>query len=257
MSCQLDEIIKLKNKHKIYIIEDVAHGFLGKYKNKYLGTFGDISTFSFHQTKNFTGGGQCGALVINNKKFINKADSILDKGTNRKNILKNKTLITTKNKFYTWVSIGSEYRASEISSAILYTQLIKKNFIQNKRKLIWNNYVNLLKNIKASNFNLLKNKYNNDHPYHLFLLIFRKRLEAFNFINFMQKNQISATFHYIPLHSSPFGKKIVKYKKLNITEKIYNKVVRLPLYSNMSENQMLHVNKIIKKFFKINSAKKK
>jgi len=250
-SCDLDEIIKLQKKFKFYIVEDAAHAFLGKYKNKYLGTFGDIGTYSFHQTKNFTGAGQCGAIIINNKRLIKKVDSILDKGTNRREILrKNETLIRKKNKYYSWVSLGSEFRASEISSAFLYAQLLKRKELQLKRKIIWNNYANLFSSLKIKNIRFLFNQSNNKHPYHLFVIIFKYKNDAANFINFLQKNKISATFHYIPLHISKYAKKFINSKNLNITTTIFNKIVRLPLHSNISMKDLNYINNKIKFYFK-------
>tara|TARA_B100001057_G_scaffold499735_1_gene611511 strand:- start:6068 stop:7222 length:1155 start_codon:yes stop_codon:yes gene_type:complete len=253
-SCNLDEILILKKKFKFYLVEDVAHGIFGKYKNKFLGTFGDISAFSFHQTKNFSGGGQCGALVVNNKKFINKVDEILDKGTNRKKILHKSQLIKKKNLHYNWRNIGSEYRATEISSAILYAQLKNRKKIQLKRKQIWEFYNRLFISINSDKYNLIINKNFNLHPYHLFTIIFKKSTDAFKFCKFLQKKKISATFHYIPLHSSPFGKKIVGNKKfkLKVTDEIYDKVVRLPLHFSVTKKDLRYIKEAVILFFKKN-----
>ena len=253
-SCNLDEILILKEKFKFYLVEDVAHGIFGKYKNRFLGTFGDISAFSFHQTKNFSGGGQCGALVVNNKKLINKADEILDKGTNRKKILQKSQLIKKKNLYYNWRNIGSEYRATEISSAILFAQLKNRKKIQLKRKQIWEFYNKLFISISSDKYDLIINKNFNIHPYHLFSIIFKKSKDALNFCTFLQKKKISATFHYIPLHSSPFGKKIVGNKKfkLKVTEEIYDKVVRLPLHFSLTKKDLKYIKETVILFFKKN-----
>ena len=253
-SCNLDEILILKEKFKFYLVEDVAHGIFGKYKNKFLGTFGDISAFSFHQTKNFSGGGQCGALVVNNKKLINKADEILDKGTNRKKILQKSQLIKKKNLYYNWRNIGSEYRATEISSAILFAQLKNRKKIQLKRKQIWEFYNKLFISISSDMYDLIINKNFNIHPYHLFSIIFKKSKDALKFCTFLQKKKISATFHYIPLHSSPFGKKIVGNKKfkLKVTEEIYDKVVRLPLHFSLTKKDLKYIKETVILFFKKN-----
>ena len=135
VACDMEIFLKLKKKYNLYLIEDAAHGFLGKYKNKFLGTIGDLGAFSFHETKNIVGG-QCGALSINNNKFINRANIILDKGTDR----------TSKRKksYYSWKDIGSEYRAPELSAALLYSQLLDVKKIQSKREIIWNNYYNVI-----------------------------------------------------------------------------------------------------------------
>ena len=188
-SCDINEILRLKKKFKFYVVEDVAHGIFGKYKDKYLGTLGDISAFSFHQTKNFSGGGQCGAIVVNNKKFLNKVDEILDKGTNRKKILDKSLLIKKKNLYYNWRNIGSEYRATEISSAILYAQIKNRKKLQDKRKKIWEFYNKLFISINSNKYSLIVNKNFNDHPFHLFSVIFKKSNDAFKFCKFLQKKK--------------------------------------------------------------------
>ena len=128
VSCDMDKFIELKKKYNLFIIEDAAHAFLGKYKNKYLGTIGDFGAFSFHETKNIVGG-QCGALIINNEKYLNRANIILDKGTDR--------YLMGKKNYYSWKDIGSEFRAPELSAALVYSQLVESKFIQNKREVIW------------------------------------------------------------------------------------------------------------------------
>lgn len=135
--CDMEKLIYIKNKYKLILVEDAAHAFLSKYKNKYLGMFGDMASYSFHATKNFTGG-QAGALIINNKKFIKDADIILDKGTDRKRLInfKEKFLQTQKlvnKKVYTWKNIGSEYRATEISSALVFAQISRRKILQKKK----------------------------------------------------------------------------------------------------------------------------
>jgi dTDP-4-amino-4,6-dideoxygalactose transaminase len=253
---QMEEILKLKKKYNLYVIEDAAHAFLSKYKGKYLGTFGDISTFSFHATKNFVGA-QGGALVINNRKLIKLSDIVLDKGTDRKRFIqfKFKKLKTSikKNKIYTWQSIGSEYRASEISSALVYEQIKRKNLIQNKRKKVWNKYISAFNDLNKNYFSFLDfdNK-NIKHSYHLFPLILKNVKTANRIIQFLQERKIFATFHYIPLHLSPFGKKF-SIKKLLVTENIYKKIVRIPLHSNLTDREVKYIIKNVKVFFnKIN-----
>jgi dTDP-4-amino-4,6-dideoxygalactose transaminase len=252
--CDMDELMKIKKKHNLLLIEDNAHGFLAKYKKKFLGSFGEISTLSFHATKNFVGG-QCGAIVINDKKYINKIDVILDKGTNRKEIInfKNNFLIDyNKKKFYSWHNVGSEYRASEMASAMLYAQILKRNKIQSARKKIWNFYYNFLNNLKNKPFYLLNVNYQIQQSFHLFPIIFKDKFTADRFIQFMQLNNISATFHYVPLHNSPYGKKILKNKKnLEVTENIYNRIVRIPLHANLKKKELNLITNSIKKFFKV------
>lgn len=252
-ACELDEIIKIKNKFNLFLVEDAAHSFLGKYKNKYLGTIGDIGVFSFHETKNITGG-QAGCISINNKRFLKRKDCILDKGTNRRSFIKNfkkKIINPTQNKkFYSWVDIGSEYRASEISSAMIYAQLKKISRIQNIRKKIYYRYIKLLKNINSDLIDTLFLNKTNKSAYHLFLIIFKKESISKQFKIYLQNHSIAATFHYVPLHKSKMGK-LFKIKKLKITETIYKKIVRIPFFPGLQENELERIEKIIKNFFKL------
>ena len=133
-ACEIEKIAMLAKKNKIYLVEDSAHAFLAKTKNKFLGTIGDIGVFSFHETKNLVAG-QGGCISINNTSLIKRANNILDKGTDRKkfiNNFKNKIIKSNNKKFYSWVDVGSEYRASELSSALLYSQILKAKRIQKK-----------------------------------------------------------------------------------------------------------------------------
>ena len=153
-SCEIEKIANLARKNRIYLIEDTAHSFLAKYKNKFLGTIGDIGVFSFHETKNLVGG-QAGCISINNPSLIERTNTILDKGTDRKKFISNfkKKIISSQKKgFYSWVDIGSEYRASELTSALLYSQIKKVKKIQDKRKKIWNRYRDNILKFKTDKF---------------------------------------------------------------------------------------------------------
>ena len=248
-SCDIQKIHNLAKKKNIFLIEDAAHAFLGKFKNKFLGTIGDIGVFSFHETKNLVAA-QGGCISINNSKLINRANYILDKGTDRKKYINNfkKKIIKSDNKkFYSWVDIGSEYRASELSSALLYSQLIKVKKIQNNRKIIWNKFNSFFNNLGSGKFYQVKPSKETTSAYHLLVLIFKTSQLALNFKMIMQSNGIAATFHYVPLHKSKMGKKFCKLK-LPITENIYNRVVRLPLFSDMTKKEYSKIIKIVEKF---------
>jgi dTDP-4-amino-4,6-dideoxygalactose transaminase len=251
-ACDMEEILKIKKKYNLFLVEDAAHAFLGKYKNRYLGTIGDIGVFSFHETKNITGG-QAGCISINNKKFLKRKDFILDKGTNRRHFIKNfrkKIISSSQNKkFYSWVDIGSEYRASEISSALIYSQLKKINYIQNKRKLLFNDYLKLFKKINSNIVKTLTINNKNKSAFHLFVLIFKDQIKAKKFIAHLQRNDIAATFHYVPLHKSKMGRSFTS-KRLLITEKIYMRIVRIPFFCGLKYSEIKKIKKIIYNFFK-------
>ena len=249
----LRKILLLKKKYNLFVIEDTAHSFLASRNNKFAGTIGDIGVFSFHETKNFTGG-QGGAISINNKKLIKRANFLLDKGTDRINFLKSnykKQFISekkSKKNFYSWVDVGSEYRASELSSALIYSQLTRSNEIIKKRKLIWKNYYRFFQKLNHKNIELLHKDKKIKHAFHLFCFKLKNKNLAFNLRSYLQKNKIPATFHYVPLHSSKFGKKF-KHGDMNITNNIWRNVVRLPLYPDLKMKEFLKIINHIKLFF--------
>ena len=249
-SCEIEKISQFAKSKKIFLIEDAAHAFLGKYKNKFLGTFGDIGVFSFHETKNIVGG-QAGCISINNSKLIKRANYILDKGTNRRNFIKDykKKIISSKNnkKFYSWVDLGSEYRAPELSSALLYSQLLKVKKIQNIRKKNWDIFNKLIDKLDSNKCYLIKSNKKSVSAYHILALIFSTTKLANDFKKVFQNKKIAATFHYVPLHQSKMGKKFCNYRLL-LTENIYSRVVRLPLYSEMTKQEIIKISSLIKAF---------
>ncbi len=249
-ACEIEKISRYAKSKKIFLIEDTAHAFLGKYKNKFLGTFGDIGVFSFHETKNIVGG-QAGCISINNSKLIKRANFILDKGTNRKDFIKDykKKIISYKNnkKFYSWVDLGSEYRAPELSCALLYSQLLKVKKIQNLRKRNWNIFKRLIDKLNTRKCYLVKSSQKSTSAFHILALIFRSTKLANDFKKILQSQEVAATFHYVPLHKSKMGKKFCNYR-IPLTEDIYNKVVRLPLYSDMSKGEINKISSLIKSF---------
>ncbi len=240
-SCNMDKFSELKRKNNLFLIEDCAHSFGGKFKKKYLGTIGDFGTFSFHETKNLVGG-QCGALSINNLKFKRRAKIILDKGTDR-------SLISNKKKYYSWKDIGSEFRSAELPAALVFSQLKKSDRIQNLRKKIWNFYFLGLKNVNSKNFKILNFDKKNRSAYHIFALIFKSQKIRDKFIVYMKKKKIFCYFHYFPLHKSSFGKKFKRTGMIN-TDKVYNGLVRLPFYPTMNGSD---IKKVIGKVIEFNN----
>lgn len=249
-SCEIEKIKKFAKSKKIFLIEDAAHSYLGKYKNKFLGTIGDIGVFSFHETKNIVGG-QAGCISINNNSLVKRANFILDKGTNRREIIKNhkKKIISSNNKkFYSWVDLGSEYRAPELSCALLYSQLLKAKKIQKKRFILWKKFTKILLNLDTDEFYVIKKIKDSKSAFHLLAMIFKNEYLSSKFINYLQKRNIAATFHYVPLHKSKMGKKICSYK-LPVTENIFNRIVRIPFFSDMSSKEFSKISTTIKQFF--------
>ena len=244
-SCDIDKVIKLKKKYNLYLIEDAAQSIFSKYKNKYLGTFGDLATMSFHQTKNIHCG-EGGALFINNKKFIKRAPSIFKKGTNKEKFLKNKI------KKYTWIDLGSSFEMSEIHAYILFNSFSEWKKRLSQRMKIWTGFHKKLYILEQKNMLRRPRFFKNvKHNAHLYYILVKKNYRN-KIINYLRKNNIGATFHYFPLHNSYFFKK--NYKKnlhLKVSTDIANKLVRLPISHNLSKEQFDHITNHLFKFFKL------
>jgi len=243
VSCDMDPIIKIAKQHKLYVIEDAAQAILSTYKGKPLGSIGDLATLSFHETKNIHCG-EGGVLLINNPKFIKRAKILRDKGTNRD--LFNQNMV----KKYTWVDYGSSYGLSEINAAFLYSQLKQAKKITRKRFSVFKLYHKLLENLEIKK--LIKRptvpKYAG-HNAHMYYLIVRKNLRN-KLIKFLKHKKINTVFHYIPLHSSPYGMLKTKVKStMQNTNFISNNLLRLPMHFYFSTKDVIRCASQIESFF--------
>ncbi len=244
VACDMDKIMDIAKKYKLKVIEDAAQAIGSYYKGKLLGTIGDYGTYSFHETKNIVMG-EGGALIIKDDKKFEEAEMLREKGTNRKQFFKG---FVDK---YSWQIPGSSYLPSDVLAAILYGQLERFEEIQGKRLDVWNKYNNTLK--KYEDKGLIRLPYipdyatNNAHMYYIILPSEKDRSE---FIDFMKKNEISTPFHYIPLHLSKVGEKY-NYKKgdLPVTEEYANRLVRLPLYADMTNEEVKKIILKLEEFF--------
>jgi dTDP-4-amino-4,6-dideoxygalactose transaminase len=225
----MDIIMNIAKKYDIPVIEDNAHGLFGKYKNRYLGTFGTFATQSFHETKNFSCG-EGGALLINDEQYIERAEIIREKGTNRSRFFRGEI------DKYSWVDIGSSYLPSDILAAILYAQLEKRKLIQAKRKKIWEHYNENLENWAHENgIRLPAIPEHCGQSYHMFYLIMPTSVKRTAFIQHLKDRGIYAVFHYLPLHLSSMGKKFGgKGGDCPVTENISDRIVRLPFYNDLN-----------------------
>ena len=239
ISCDMDPILKIAKKYKLYVIEDAAQAILSSYKGRPLGSIGDLATLSFHESKNIHCG-EGGALLINNKKFLRRAKIIRDKGTNRDDF--NNNIV----KKYTWIDLGSSYGLSEINAAFLYAQLLKAKSIIKNRIKIWNNYHNLFykleKEKKLTRPRIPNYAKSNGHIYYL---LAKKSLRD-KLIKYLKSQNIISLFHYIPLHTSFFYKKLYKINNNLInTDSISKSLIRIPMHNKVSfEQQKYIVNKI-------------
>jgi len=242
VSCEINTILKICKKYKLDLIEDSAHAIMSRYNNRYLGGVGSLGAFSFHETKNYTCG-EGGALLINKKKYLKRAEILSEKGTDRKKFFSGKI-----NK-YTWRDIGSSSLMSEISAAYLWSQLKNEKKIFNARMTLWDNYHKLLKNYETSKLirrPIVPTKC--FHNAHMYYVILNKKNNRKNIIKEMKNMGINTVIHYIPLHHSPFGKKYLKpNQKLPVTENYSNRILRLPFWIGLTlQKQKYIVNNLIK-----------
>jgi len=244
VSCEMDKITKVAKEHNLFVIEDAAQAIESEYKNKYPGTLGDFGCFSFHETKNITCG-EGGAVLINNDDFIERAEIIREKGTDRSRFFRGEI------DKYTWVDIGSSYLPSEILSAFLYAQLENLEDITAKRLKIWQIYYRSLSDLEKKGC-IRRPVIPSDckHNGHLFYILLESLDVRSRLIGFLKDKGILSVFHYLPLHLSPMGLKLgLNSRNLKITENISDTLLRLPLYYNISPDEQNLVIREIYNFF--------
>lgn len=236
IGCEMDALLKIAEKHQLVVIEDNAHGLFGKYKGRYLGTFGALATLSFHETKNFTCG-EGGALLINDSQYIQRAEIIREKGTNRSQLFRGEV------DKYTWVDLGSSYLPSDMLAGFLYAQLESVAHIQEHRQRIWDQYYNGLKEwAQAHHVRLPVVPEHCRNPYHMFYLILPSAQDRTNFIAYLKSKGIHSVFHYLPLHLSEMGIRAAAWQTdCPITEGVSQRVVRLPFYNSLTQAEQQHI----------------
>lgn len=240
VACDMDKIMEIAQKYNLIVIEDAAQGVLAYYKDKLLGTIGDYGCYSFHETKNYVMG-EGGAIIVKNETKFKEAEIIREKGTNRSQFIRGEV------DKYTWQGYGSSYLPSDILAAMLYGQLTRANEIMEKRMKAWNYYhenlADLEKEGKITRPYIPDYSKHNAHMYYIVLPTeqLRNKLMAK-----LKENGIGATFHYIPLHTSPMGQKFgYKEGDLPITEEYAKRILRLPLYADIEEKDLQYIcNKI-------------
>jgi len=242
VGCEMDRIMAIAQEYNLAVVEDNAHGLFGKYKGKNLGTFGIMGVQSFHGTKNLTCG-EGGALLINDSQLNERAEIIREKGTNRSKFFRGEV------DKYTWVDVGSSYLPSDILASFLLAQLEMWQKIQAKRKHIWDTYNKNLK--KWAEKNCVKQQFVPtycDQAYHEYYLIMPSLEQRQNFIENLKSHGVHAVFHYIPLHLSKMGRRYgSKPGDLPITEDLSERLVRLPMFYDLSDDMLDYVIDCVKK----------
>lgn len=245
VSCEMDKIMAIAKKYNLIVIEDAAQGIMSTYKGKALGTIGDYGCYSFHETKNYSMG-EGGAILIRDASKAEEAEILREKGTNRSKFFRGQI------DKYTWVNYGSSYLPSDMNAAYLYAQLCDADKINNYRLNIWNNYYKGLKELEDAG--QIELPYVPDgcvHNAHMFYIKAKDLEERTALINFLKQNEIQAVFHYIPLHSAPAGQKFGRFSGEDVyTTKESERLMRLPLYYGLTENEVQYIISKIKEFYR-------
>lgn len=244
VACEMDTVMDIARRHGLMVIEDAAQGVTSKYKGQYLGTIADFGCYSFHETKNFSMG-EGGAIVLNNPAYFEQAEILREKGTNRAKFFRGQV------DKYTWVEFGDSYLPSEINAAYLYAQLMRADLIENNRMDSWNHYNEAFQELAGTGKVELPVIPNGcEHNAHMYYLKCKDLQERTALINYLKAHDIGAVFHYVPLHSAPAGYKYGRFDgEDKYTTRESERLVRLPLYYGLTENDRNAVIKCVKGFY--------
>ncbi len=244
VGCEMDTICDIAKRHNLYVVEDAAQGVNAFYKGQALGSIGDFGCFSFHETKNYSSG-EGGAILINDNDNIERAEIIREKGTNRSKFFRGQV------DKYTWVDVGSSYLQSELNCAYLYAQLENPDIINNDRMPSWNMYNELLTPLADKGIIELPFIPNEcTHNAHMYYIKVKNLDERTRMLKHLRGNGIGAVFHYIPLHSSPAGEKFGRFHgEDKVTAKESERIIRLPMYYGLKDNEIEYVVGKINGFF--------
>jgi dTDP-4-amino-4,6-dideoxygalactose transaminase len=243
VGCEMDSILEIATRHNIPVVEDNAHGLFGRYKGKYLGTFGSMASQSFHETKNFSCG-EGGALLINNPELVERAEIIREKGTNRARFFRGQV------DKYTWVDIGSSYLPSDILAAFLFAQLEQREKIQLHRKHVWEMYYAGLKDwADAHDVQLPHVPADCEQSYHMFYMLLPSLDLRQGLITYLRERGVYSVFHYLPLHLSEMGRSFGgKTGDCPVTERVSDGLVRLPFHNSLTSAEQEEVIDLLQDF---------
>jgi dTDP-4-amino-4,6-dideoxygalactose transaminase len=245
VSCDMDTICTLAERYHLFVVEDAAHGYLATYKGRSLGAIGDLGCFSFHETKTFMCG-EGGAIVINRDDYISPAEILREKGTDREQFFRGEV------DKYTWIDVGSSFLPSELAAAFLYGQLLESNKIVAKRKAIFARYDEMLRPLAEKG--VIETPSIPDEctiNYHMYYIMVKDLDTRARLLAFLHQAGISAVFHFVPLHLSPYARKLGITTKLPVTEQRADRIVRLPFYNCMEPDEQEYVVEHLFRFFKV------
>ena len=242
-ACEMDEIMELSEKHNLYVVEDAAQAIDSCYKGTPLGSIGHFATFSFHETKNIISG-EGGMLVINDDSFVERAEIIREKGTDRSKFFRGEV------DKYGWVDIGSSFLPADIIAAFLFGQLEKLEEIQSRRKEIWNRYYNNLAALgKVNGLSIIPASYVKGNNGHLFYIQCKNESKRADLITFLNSKGIQSVFHYLSLHSSPYFVEKHDGRVLSNADKYSSTLLRLPLFIDLSNDDVDLITQSIIEFY--------
>lgn len=244
VGCEMDTIMDIARKHHLLVIEDAAQGVMSSYKGKALGTIGDYGCYSFHETKNYSMG-EGGALLIKDPDMIERAEIVREKGTNRSKFFRGQI------DKYTWVDAGSSYLPSELNAAYLWAQLEQADMVNDNRLKSWNLYKELLTPLAEKEYITLPYIPEEcTHNAHMFYIKTKNLEERSALISYLKENGVLAVFHYIPLHGAPAGQKYGEFiGEDKYTTRESERLVRLPMYYNLREEDITYVAELISRFY--------
>jgi dTDP-4-amino-4,6-dideoxygalactose transaminase len=248
VGCEMDELLAVANRHGLLVVEDAAQGAFSRYKEKPIGSFGNMAAFSFHATKNIVAG-EGGALVINDPNLLERAEIIWEKGTNRSKFFRGEV------DKYTWVDVGSSFLPSELTAAFLFAQLEQGEKITQQRLMFWEYYHSAFAKLEyegiARRPQVPTHCQHNAHIYFLLLDSLETRTAV---LDYLKSNGIQATFHYVPLHSAPAGRQFCRTSgELTVTEDISDRVLRLPMSANMTLDEVKYITATVYKALEVQS----
>lgn len=243
VACEMNSIMPICREHDIHVVEDNAHGMFARYHGRYLGTFGALATQSFHETKNFSCG-EGGALLINDPAYVERAEIIREKGTNRSRFFRGQV------DKYTWVDIGSSYLPSDMLAAVLYAQFETREEILHRRKRVWHYYQdNLVDWAMDNGVGLPFVPEWCEQPYHMYYLLMPDLQTRQRFISHMKAQGILSVYHYLPLHISAMGTEYGgRQGQCPVTERMSDQLVRLPMYNTLTESEREQVVSAVVQF---------
>ena len=246
VACEMDTIMDIAKRHNLMVIEDAAQGVMAYYKGKALGSIGDFGCYSFHETKNYSMG-EGGALLIRDEKYVEDAEIIREKGTNRSKYFRGQI------DKYTWVNYGSSYLPSDMNAAYLYAQLELADEINNKRRANWDHYYESLKPLAdTGRISLPVVPDGCVHNAHMFYIKTADIEERSTLITFLKENGIWAVFHYIPLHTAPAGMRFGRFHgEDEYTTKESERLLRLPMFYALTEDQVTYICDKVKEFYAV------